>query len=113
MLKNLVTWLICFGLSFAVASFGWAERGEAFMYIYLGAMLLLWLGRAIVYCLTSGKSWKFILVLVAMLILIFAAEVLLAMGGTWIVNKLFDVDFYVAYQIITFVMCFCNKPKSN
>lgn len=38
MLKNFALWFICFGLSFLIESWGWAEQGKAFLIIKLGTI---------------------------------------------------------------------------
>ncbi len=106
MLKKLTAWLVCFGLSYVVQSFGWTGNAEAFMYIYLGYTTLLMVGAAIIFCLAQRESWTVKLGSVAMVILTSAAGILFAIGVTWLASKLFNVNFYVVYQVITFVMCF-------
>lgn len=106
MLKKLTTWLVCFGLSYVVQIFGWAGSAEAFMYIYLGHTVLLMVGSAVIFCLAQRESSTVKLSSVAMVILTSAAGILFAIGITWLASKLFNVNFYVVYQVITFVMCF-------
>ena len=108
-------WAIAFGLSYFVASLGWAEQGEAFLYIYLGAQILLiiavifiiMIGGAMVKekMLTGGVSGIIILVTI-----FFVAVTLFT---TWVVTQLFNVDYFVVYQIMTFGQCLSVSSKSN
>ena len=55
MLKKFALWFICFGLSFLVESWGWAEQGKAFMIIDLGATGLI-IAILILICLFGGDG---------------------------------------------------------
>ena len=101
MLKKFAIWFICFGLSFLVQNLGWAEQGKAFLYIHIGLNVL------IIAALSCGVSF--------ISILITAVEIVITLFATWGATKLFNVDFYVAYQIMTFGQCLCktNNSKNN
>ena len=115
MLGRFVLWFIYFGLSFLVEGLGWAEQGKAFMYIDIGIdVLFLLIHIAIdVYehfaessiFLNHGDSFQ----------LAFAASssIALLLLVTWGVTKLFNVDFYVAYQILMIGRCLYAAPKSK
>ena len=46
------------------------------------------------------------------LVVVITAVVLgLALFLAWLISKLFNIDFYVAYQIMTFVGCFMPNNK--
>ena len=115
MLKKFAVWAIAFALSYFVASLGWAEQGEAFLYIYLGAQILLiiaiiliiMIGGAIVKekMLAGGVSGIIILATIFIV-----AVTLLA---TWVATQLFNVDYFVVYQIMTFGQCLSGSSKSS
>lgn len=116
MLKKFALWFICFGLSFLVADvFGWTDQGRAFLYIYLGAevaiiviliIALLVLGIAVREKLLAlgGSIVTIILLIIALAITLFA---------TWGATKLFGVDFFVTFQIMTFGECLAGSSKSK
>lgn len=116
MLKKFALWFICFGLSFLVSDvFGWAEQGKAFLYINLGARILMILAFIVIFIITgidsgsvaeaNGISFLLVLVTVVSLAIILFA--------TWGATKLFGIDFFVAYQIMTFGQCLCTDSKKN
>lgn len=115
MFKKFVLWFICFGLSFLVQSWGWTEQGKAFLYINLGADILLILVVLAILVIAglaedraaeaNGISFLVILVTVGIVAIVLFA--------TWGATKLFNVDFYVAYQIMTFGQCLCTNSKKK
>lgn len=116
MLKKFALWFICFGLSFLVSDvFGWAEQGKAFLYINLGTRILVILAFIVIFIITgidsgsvaeaNGISFLLVLVTVVSLAIILFA--------TWGATKLFGIDFFVAYQIMTFGQCLCTDSKKN
>ena len=110
--SNFVKWFIVFGLSFLVSSWEWTEQGKAFLYIHLGIVAVVVL-LVICCCLIGGYNGfeKIGLTTIAAIITaVAAAGVLFA---TWGATKLFDVDFYVAYQIMTFGQCLCTGSSKK
>lgn len=122
MLKKLVGWFVCFGLSFLVANvFGWTDQGRAFLYIHLGTAVIA-IAIEILIILIAGIAVREKLVasgISVVAIILFAIEIGIVLFATWGVTKLFDVEFFVAYQIITFVACIItnlshkSSSKSN
>ena len=55
MLKKFALWFICFGLSFLVESFGWAEQGRAFLYIECGTIGVI-IALLVLVCLFGGNG---------------------------------------------------------
>ena len=116
MLKKFALWFICFGLSFLVSDlFGWTEQGKAFLYIYLGAdilIVLVFVAICIIAGLASGRAAeingisfrKTLTTVGALAIVLFA---------TWGATKLFGIDFFVVYQIMTFGQCLCTDSKKK
>ena len=111
MLKRLITWLVCFGLSFVVQGLGWTEQGKAFMWINLGATVLVAVIVAISLVLMVRESFAISVVAVLMTTLSSVIALLLPIGLAWVGSKLFDVDFYVVYQIMSLGACFI--PNKN
>lgn len=100
-LKKFALWFICFGLSFLVESFGWTEQGRAFLYIELGSVGLI-IAVLVLICLFGGTGALEKLGLSFILGIIYAIMIGIALFATWGTTKLFDVDFFVAYQIMSF-----------
>ncbi len=116
MLKKFAFWFICFGLSFLVSDvFGVTEQGKAFLYIHLGAGIIVFLVAIVILViagLASGNAAEangisFLVVLVT------AGALAITLFATWGATKLFDVDFFVAYQIMTFGQCLCTNSKKK
>lgn len=116
MLKKFALWFICFGLSFLVSDvFGWTEQGKAFLYINLGTRILMIIAFIVIFIITgidsgsvaeaNGISFLLVLVTVVSLAIILFA--------TWGATKLFGIDFFVAYQIMTFGQCLCTDSKKD
>jgi len=115
MLKNFALWFIYFGLSFLVQSWGWAEQGKAFMYLYLGVTIISII--IVIACVViagfvgefaaeaSGLSLR--------LALLTAVALAVTLFATWGATQLFEVDFYTAYMIMTFGQCLSSNNKKK
>ena len=107
---------ICFVLSFLISNvFGWTEQGKAFLYINLGAGILITLLGIAIYiisCLDSGWT-EGMNVISFIAILNIAGALAIILFATWVATKLFNIDFFVAYQIMTFGQCLCTDSKNN
>ena len=116
MLKKFASWFIVFGLSFLVSNlFGWTEQGKAFFYIHLGARVVVILILNVILIiagLATGSAAKAGGVSFSAIILT-ATAMAIALFATWGATKLFDVDFFVAYQIMTFGQCLCTNIKKK
>lgn len=116
MLKKFATWFIVFGLSFLVSEvFGWTEQGKAFLYIHLGVGVVIIIGL-VIFLVIAGLATReaaeanavsFLIVLVT------AGTLAITLFATWGATKLFNVDFFVAYQIMTFGQCLCTENKKK
>lgn len=115
MLKKFALWFICFGLSFLVESWGWAEQEKAFLYINLGASIIIILVVIAILvfvglvgnCAAEANGISFLVALIN------AGTVAILLFATWGATKLFGVDFFVAYQIMTFGQCLCPDSKKK
>ena len=112
MLKKFALWFICFGLSFLVESFGWTEQGKAFLYIELGTFGLI-IGVLVLLSLLLGYGAIERLGIPIVLVISYAVCVGIALFATWGATKLFDVDFFVAYQIMSFGLCLSGSGSSK
>lgn len=116
MLKKFIEWFICFGLSFLVADvFGWTDQGRAFLYIYLGVDVAL-IAIFVIILLIAGIAFRekllalrgsFLSIIITIIVL---AVILFA---TWGATKLFGVDFFVTFQIMTFGACLNGSSNSK
>lgn len=106
MLKKFTLWFIYFGLSFLVESIGWAEQGKAFLFIYLGAIGLIIALLILGYIFTgNGLGERIGIPIIA--VVLYGAVIAIILFATWGATKLFNVDYYVAFQIMTFGQCLC------
>ncbi len=108
MLKKFALWFICFGLSFLVADvFGWTDQGQAFLYIYLGVTVAIILLMIIVLLILGvACKEKMIATGISLLaVIIFMVVTVIALFATWVATKLFEVDFFTTFQIMTFGAC--------
>ena len=115
MLKKFFWWFVIFGLSFLVSVFGWTEQGKAFLFLNLGSNILLIL-VLIVVLIIAGITGKFSaedIGISFILVLFTAVAIAIELFATWGATQLFDVDFYVAYQIMTFGQCLCTESKKD
>jgi len=109
MVKNLIRWFVVYGLSFLVANvLGWTTQGVAFFILYL--IFSLWqLGALIIGIFVFGTlgGAPIEATTISFLIIFFAALIILiSLALPFIVSKLFGLDFYLIYQITTFIACF-------
>ena len=113
MLEKFKLWFICFGLSFLVESIGWAEQGKAFLFIDLGATGLI-IAYLILGCIFAGDSLeKQIVIPVIAKVVVYGAVIAIILFATWGATKLFNVDYYVAFQIMSFGQCLYSSNKKN
>lgn len=112
MLKKFALWFICFGLSFLIESIGWTEQGKAFLFIDLGATGLI-IAFLIIACLFAFDSIGEQIGLSVIAAVLLGAEIVVILFATWVATKLFNVDYYVAFQIMTFGQCLCSSDKKK
>lgn len=117
MVKNLIRWFIVYGLSFLVANvLGLTTQGVAFLILFL--IVSLWqLGALAIGIFVFGSLGGVpVQATVASLVVIFIAVLIIALELVipFIASKLFGLDFYLIYQITTFICCFFpNNEKSK
>ena len=96
MLKELIIWILSFIVSMVFSNFTGAEQGRLFIFIYIGSeVFLMVVGCVILVALNAKKS-----IPVKEMIAYFV-ELAVTMAATWELSKIFSVNFYVAYQLIS------------
>ncbi len=116
MFKKFALWFLCFALSILVSYiFRWTEQGKAFLYINLGAQILVVLCEILISVgIVSKFAGSFNTRVVSVICIIgIIIQILIILFATWGATKLFDVDFFVAYQIMTFGQCLCSSSDSG
>lgn len=112
MLRKFAWWFIVFGLSFLVEKLGWADQGTAFIWLKLIEMALL-IVFIILVCLFAGDSLGEKLGFSFVIAIIYAISLGIVLFATWGATQLFDVDFAVAFQIMTFGQCLCGSVSKK
>ena len=116
MLKNFARWFICFGISFLVANvFGWTDQGRAFLYIYVGIAVAI-VAIYVLLLLIAGIAYKeklFAMGYSIVAIIFLAIQVAIMLFATWGATKLFDVNFFVTFQIMTFGACLVSNSSGS
>lgn len=116
MFKKYLHWFVCFGLSLFISDvLKWTTQGKAFLYVYLGgyvAIILISSLFVVELCLTDGlikkaKIGSFLAILLTIIL------VGISLFATWGATKLFNIDFYVAYEIMTFGQCLCGTDLNE
>ena len=104
LLSRLLMWLFCFGLSLLLEVFGWADQGKSFLIIYMC------LSGVVVLCATFIVAEEeaplvdpatVLAVGIAGYAAVFAGTLLV----TWIVTKIFDVNFCTVFQLTSLAQC--------
>lgn len=112
MLEKFLLWFITFGLSFGLQRLGWAEQGEAFCYLMLGMNSTIIIVVAFISLLLGdGVLEKLSFPLI--MIILYTAEIFIIVIATWGATQLFQIDFFIAYQIMTFGQCLCRSKSST
>ncbi len=96
MLKELIVWIISFIVSTVFSKYTGTEQGQLFICMYVGSeVFLMVVGCVILVALNAKKS-----IPVKEMIAYFV-ELAVTMAATWELSKIFSVNFYVAYQLIS------------
>ena len=64
-------------------------------------------------CLFGGSGALEKLGIPFILVILYAIGTGIALFATWGATKLFDVDFFVTYQIMSFGQCLCTSSKKD
>lgn len=105
MIGKFVLWIIAFVLSFPLGNMGLLDQGKTFLCIYLIASSAFFVLKIIMHALDNDFSQRWARPLI--MDLVYILEIVVTIGATWIVSKIFNIDFYVVYQIMTLGQCIC------
>ena len=103
--------MVClFWIKFFGRKFRLDRTRKGVFYINIGAVgLLIAVFILIVLFMGSGTLEK---LGISIVLVIFSAIIIgITLFATWGATKLFDVDFYVAFQIMGFGQCLCTSNK--
>ena len=115
MLRKFAFWFICFGLSYFVANvMGLCEQGEAFLYVYLGASVMVGIILIIALLIFGGLEKELPLAggLSLLVIAVYAVIIVITLFATWGATQIFGVDFFVTFEIMTFGQCLSSSDTS-
>lgn len=95
--------------------FGCTEQGKVFFGIHLGTDIIIILAIISTFikaglvsgCAAEMSGISFLTILIT------AGALASVLFATWGATKLFDIDFFVAYQIMTFGQCLCTDTKKK
>lgn len=111
-ISNFIIWFSCFGLSFLLNALFDVNQGKAFIFFHLEIdfiFLIIFILMAIFGAIKRDSyfydSLEAVLSIALPLIVIFFS--------TWMASKLFNIDFYLAYQLMTFGRCLSNNRKKE
>lgn len=112
-LKNLVFWLVFYVVSLVVDRLGWAEQGETFFWLYFGFSVFIALAGICLLAIAARniednderneENGKITVINIVNTLI----EIVILLCTIWLATLLFKLDFYVAFQIITFGQCLC------
>lgn len=112
MFKKFSRWLIIWIVSFIIQLLGIANQGVAFFWLDVGGIVLILILLLLIGVLGT-KS--FIAKIAATLgvgfitICIFGFSLFL----TWLISFLFNIDFFITYQVVTFIQCLFKNKQQN
>lgn len=117
MLRKFALWFICFGLSFLISGvFGWTKQGKAFLYIHLGTNIIIVLACPVI-CIIVSFAKKCVTeeigAISVITILVTVVSLAIILFTTFGPTHLFDIDFFVAYQIMTLCQCLCSNSEKK
>ncbi len=109
-LKKLTLWLIIFNFSLLVSNvFMLTTQEKAFFYITFGILtitiLIITIIITIIIINKHTEKFPTIISIVVILIFSYIIFVLIFLALTWLFAKIFSINFYIEFQIITFCIC--------
>lgn len=111
-MAKIITWFTIFGLSFLVSFLQWAEQEKAFLYIYIGYVILIFL-ITIFINFFNIYSFKERFKLSFLTIGVMFVNIIIILFSTWVATKLFNVDYYITFEIMLFGACLCSSNSSK
>lgn len=104
MSKNLFTWISCFGISCLLQWLGFMQQGKAFMLIGLILIII-----SIISTIQSHRCHCKPKTFIKNSIVWY----LLTIFITWILSKVFGINFYLMYELLTLLTCILNKNRKD
>lgn len=101
---TLIFWFACLALSFFIKKLGYAEQGKAFWVVYICGYIAFTI-RLIILFISFGNSLIERITAAVYTAFIYIAVILTIMLITYLASLLFNVNFYIELQIITFFQC--------
>ncbi|MBR4111004.1 MAG: hypothetical protein IKK43_04895 [Clostridia bacterium] len=103
MIKRFLGWFVAFGISYLIQALGWADQGTAFVWLHFGFRALF-----VVFMILFG-GWIISQVTHPVIafpaVLIMLGEAAVPLLATWAATAIFNIEFGIAYQIMTFGQC--------
>lgn len=112
MLKNFIKWFLIFGASFLFQILFGIEQGKAFFRIDMILYAFIFIIVILFVIINGNNAEEKIGIGVITLILMFVV-LLLVIGTSYVATKIWNVDFYVVYQIMTFGRCLCSTTNKE
>ncbi len=101
---TLIFWFACLTLSFFINKLGYAEQGKAFWAVYICGYIAFTI-RLIILFISFGNSLIERITAAVYTAFIYIAVILTVMLITYLASLLFNENFYIELQIITFFQC--------
>lgn len=102
MLRELIAWIVSFVISAVVSRFTRMDQGMVFFYIYVGSEVFLVLAGLILLVFCNAVD-----LFPVGEILEYLIELAIIVVFTWELSRVFGIDFYVAYQLVSFGQILC------
>ena len=107
MIAKFVLWVISFAFSFPLSEIGMIEQGKIFLCMHIIASSVFFVVETFIHILKNDFSRPLVFDFV------FILEIALTLIASWGVSKIFTIDFYVAYEIITLGKCICFNIRNK
>ena len=103
MFKRFLGWFAFFGISYLIQAFGWTDQGTAFVWLHFGGRALFFISMTLFGGWMISKATHPVVAIPAVMVNI--VEVGVPLLATWAATAIFNVNFGVAYQLMTFGQC--------
>lgn len=115
MLKKLLGWFIIFCISLFIEALGIASQGQAFFCIKMAGTILISLIIVAIVLLAGLLTNEFLIANGISLILIWKILKTLAiiLLVAWIASSIFNINFFIVYELLELGWCFINTDKND
>jgi len=111
MLKKICFWFLCLGISYLTQLVGLCSQEKSFMYIYLAIDIIYVSLSFLIILLNRVDSSNENEIIESSYSL---KEILFAFITSWLASKMFNVNFYICYEIMTFGQCwYISRSTDN